>query len=259
MPTICHETSTPLEGASKALESLSEVGFAAYDYRFEHVFVREMAKWQIGETLTRKDNRHKAVIKELENYRKSPFFNHFLDRYTAPFNLQDVPRNEGPLNPLGSPSKAPSKPEAGSGAGTEAGSGARAGSEGPEHARVGREGKEASLPEHEAEQYRDLIQAAYPKGGNDSNWLTALKHACAIVDHGWRTWPELLADTERYASYVANGGVSAGTYILAAHNFFEVRAHGPWSRPWNPPEGKAERRLAGNVSVLSEFVAGAKP
>jgi hypothetical protein len=120
------------EGALKVLRSLSEGGYATFDERSKTVFVVEMAKHQIGESLTKRDNRHKAVLKELEQYRKSPFFNAFLERYSAAYQLEDVPRNGENLKGLARGSGAPSKPGAGTGAGTgegsEGGAGAEAGS-----------------------------------------------------------------------------------------------------------------------------------
>jgi hypothetical protein len=117
------------EGALKVLRSLSEGGYCHFDERSQTVFVVEMAKHQIGEALTRRDNRHKAVLKELEHYRKSPFFNAFLDRYAEAFQLQDVPPNKGLRRALQGAPEAPSKPGAGAGAGTGEGSEGGAGAE----------------------------------------------------------------------------------------------------------------------------------
>lgn len=106
LPTLCHETGSSLEGARKALRSLSEVGFAHYDEGSEHIFVPNMAREQIGERLKAKDNRHVAVLKELEQLRKIPFFNDFLDKYREAFELHCVE----PSKPLRSPFEVPSKP-----------------------------------------------------------------------------------------------------------------------------------------------------
>ena len=106
LPTLCHETGSPLQGALKALRSLSEVGFAHYDAPSEYVYLPNMAREQIGERLQRKDNRHVAVIKELEQLRKTPFFKQFVDRYREAFELQDIEITK----PLGSPSGGASEP-----------------------------------------------------------------------------------------------------------------------------------------------------
>jgi hypothetical protein len=105
MPTLCHETGSPLQGAMKALRSLKEVNFAYYDLPSEQVYVPNMAREQIGERLERRDNRHKAVLNELQRLRKTPFFNDFLSRYRVPFELQDVEIEPTLASPLGGPSE----------------------------------------------------------------------------------------------------------------------------------------------------------
>ena len=49
LPTLCHEIGMKPEGALKALRRVSEGGFATYDTASEHVWVKEMARFQIGE------------------------------------------------------------------------------------------------------------------------------------------------------------------------------------------------------------------
>lgn len=99
IPTLAHETGLPLEGASKGLRSLSEVGFAEYDADNEVVWVCEMAAHQVAESLSVKDLRHKAMTKELEKLSYSSVFAGWLARYGAAFNY-----------PKRSPFEAPSKP-----------------------------------------------------------------------------------------------------------------------------------------------------
>jgi len=43
IPTLCHEVNISKQGAMKALQSLSKVGFACYDEASEYVWVVEMA------------------------------------------------------------------------------------------------------------------------------------------------------------------------------------------------------------------------
>jgi hypothetical protein len=105
MPTLCHETGSPLQGAMKALRSLKEVNFAYYDLPSEQVYVPNMAREQIGERLERRDNRHKAVLNELQRLRKTPFFNDFLSRYRTPFELQDVEIEPALVSPFGGPTE----------------------------------------------------------------------------------------------------------------------------------------------------------
>ena len=87
LPTLCHETGLSMKGAIKALARVSEVNFAHYDTASEMVWVPEMAHYQVGESLLEKDNRHKGILKYLENYRKSKYYMEFYNRYQGPFNL----------------------------------------------------------------------------------------------------------------------------------------------------------------------------
>src|SRR5262245_26826848 len=84
-PLICHEVGSSAEGALKALARLSEVDFCAYDAPSETVFVKQMARYQIGEHIKAGDNRFLGVLKQLNQMRNSPFYNEFLERYNEPF------------------------------------------------------------------------------------------------------------------------------------------------------------------------------
>ncbi len=107
LPYLSHETGIPLEGASKALRSLGEVGFAFYDERDEVVWLPEMARYQIGEALKAADKRVQGVVNELTRYRKSRYYEPFLKRYAVPFNLPAMP----PAVPIAvSAPEAPSSP-----------------------------------------------------------------------------------------------------------------------------------------------------
>ena len=93
---ISHDTRSPLEGASEALRSLEECGFLKYDLETEQVFVKEMARFQIGEKLKASDKRVKGVHKIIKTFKDSPFFNDFCERYRDDFHL-------GLMYDLGSP------------------------------------------------------------------------------------------------------------------------------------------------------------
>jgi hypothetical protein len=100
---ISHETGLTIEGASKALRSLIEAQFCAYDEQSETVFVYEMAKFQIGTKLSAQDKRVKGVENELAKINKCPLLQMFLDRYAECFNLDFHVGNSSPI-------EAPSKP-----------------------------------------------------------------------------------------------------------------------------------------------------
>lgn len=108
--TLSAETGRPLEGACKALRSLAGVHFAYYDEDSEHVWVPNMARFQIGDRLKKRDNRHVAVVRELEQVRNTPFFNEFVLRYRDAFELHDLELNTIPVAPSKAPSKDLTKP-----------------------------------------------------------------------------------------------------------------------------------------------------
>jgi hypothetical protein len=105
LPTLCHETGLSQHSAAKALRSLSELDFAFYDEGEEVVWVPEMARYQIADTLKAADNRIVAIEKEVGNYGKSRFYGAFLARYRNSFRLERVP----PPGAARSPSEGPSK------------------------------------------------------------------------------------------------------------------------------------------------------
>lgn len=105
MPTLCHETGSPLKGALKGLQDLREAQFAYYDRPSEHVYVPNMAREQIGERLQRKDNRHVAVLKELRQLKNTVFYGDFVIRYREAFELHDLELDPNFVSPLQAPSK----------------------------------------------------------------------------------------------------------------------------------------------------------
>jgi hypothetical protein len=103
LPTLCHETGCSIEGATKALRSLGEIGFCYYNTESEQIWVPEMAKWQIGEQLDASDKRIKAIRRVIKQLGNSPFYSAFLDRYAEAFHLVDAEELPRGIN-------APSKP-----------------------------------------------------------------------------------------------------------------------------------------------------
>ena len=87
IPSLTHEAGISIEEASKALRRLHDLGFAEYDMDTETVWVCEMARHQVGETLGTRDLRHKYVLKESANIAKTPFYDRWMSRYAAPFNI----------------------------------------------------------------------------------------------------------------------------------------------------------------------------
>lgn len=103
---ISHETGLTMEGASEALRRGEKAGFCAYDQDAEVVWVFEMARFQIGQALSPKDNRVKWVNEEYAKLPKCKFLKDFFDKYASAFHLKEA-RGEGQKQ---SPLEAPSKP-----------------------------------------------------------------------------------------------------------------------------------------------------
>lgn len=100
IPTIAHETGLGVDGVSSAMQRLSDAGFAHYDNDEEVVWVPEMARCQIDETLPARDNRIKGVLRELEQYRGSRFHAAFVERYAEDFHLPLRRAFKGPSKAL---------------------------------------------------------------------------------------------------------------------------------------------------------------
>jgi hypothetical protein len=105
LPTLCHEVGISKQGALKALGRVSEVDFAYYDPVSEWVWVPEMAHHQIGGPLAANDNRVKGIQADMEQLKKSPFFNKFLERYKTDFHLEGISPSEAPPKGLRSQEK----------------------------------------------------------------------------------------------------------------------------------------------------------
>lgn len=114
LPTLVHETGIPFEGASKALRSLSDIGFLRHDEDNDLVWVVRMVVFQVGERLKPTDKQCKGIQRQLDEHVKSMFYSEFMDMYGAAFNLQskgDRSPSEAPSKPLARVIEAPPKPE----------------------------------------------------------------------------------------------------------------------------------------------------
>lgn len=85
---LSHETGIPIEGARKALSTLTDDGFCRYDESSEWVWVCEMAAWQIGSNLKDNDKRAMGVQSYLGTVPDLPFLGDFFARYSRDFHLK---------------------------------------------------------------------------------------------------------------------------------------------------------------------------
>ena len=101
---------SPFEGVKQAILTLMKLDFCFYDFESEFVFVKEMARWQIGESLKDKDNRVAGLRKYVKSMPK-PIAARFIERYNEDFKLGfDLEDYVEWLKGKPSPSEAPSKP-----------------------------------------------------------------------------------------------------------------------------------------------------
>lgn len=103
---ISHETGLPAKGVTKGLRRLIEVGFCEYEEASEAIFVRQMARWQIADTLQPTDNRVAWLKKEVQKMPGTRMVTRFLEVYGKAFCLvgddwEPTP-SEGASHPLGS-------------------------------------------------------------------------------------------------------------------------------------------------------------
>jgi hypothetical protein len=106
MAYVSMETGIPLEGACKALERLSAMGFAHYDADAEVVWVVNMAREQLGleegGALDPKDNRGKSARKAADLVRRSALYPAFHEKYSEAFGLAPL---QAPYKPLSTASE----------------------------------------------------------------------------------------------------------------------------------------------------------
>lgn len=109
LPTLCHEVGCSLQAARKAIHALSQADFAHYDEPTEYVWVPNMARFQLGKSMKPSDKRISYVLKAVEVFRGTPFFNDFLTRYQQDFHLDGLSPIEVPSKALDGPSEARSR------------------------------------------------------------------------------------------------------------------------------------------------------
>ncbi|MCX7662199.1 MAG: hypothetical protein N2Z61_00390 [Tepidimonas fonticaldi] len=128
---IAHETGLSTQGATKGLRCLIDVDFCTFDADIDFVFVHQMAKHQIGDTLQETDKRWKGVHNQLTMTPDGPCKQAFIRQYNEPYNLglefDSESPYEAPSKGLPSPKQAPPKPGTGTGTGAGKGPGAGAG------------------------------------------------------------------------------------------------------------------------------------
>ena len=87
MTTVAHETGLGMEGAYKGLARCIEAQFCAYDEAKEMVWVFEMAKYQIADSLKPEDRRCAGIQNDYDALPENPYLEGFFDKYAEAFHL----------------------------------------------------------------------------------------------------------------------------------------------------------------------------
>lgn len=77
------------------------------------------------------------------------------------------------------------------------------------------------------------FKASYPPFAGRQNWIVAEANYRTRLEHG-STVEELQNAVERYAAYVAAGGVSSTAHVLRPDTFLSASDE-PWRSAWDPP------------------------
>lgn len=155
---LAHDLNLSVGEAAEAMEYCVESGFCEYDFDADVVWVRNMARFQIGEKISPKDNRAAWVAREWAKLPKCDLLAEFQAQYAEAYGMADSPSAHGeegggqaPSKPLsqesGSPLPSPSTSPLGSPSAT--------GEEG---------GGQAPPPEHDHEHEQDIKNIKIPIG-----------------------------------------------------------------------------------------------
>ena len=78
-----------IEQVRSGIAKLSEIRFCVYDEESEVVFVVNMARFQIGERLEKRDKNITWVWREMEKMRDLPFFDQLLEIYGERYQVAE--------------------------------------------------------------------------------------------------------------------------------------------------------------------------
>ncbi len=111
LPSMQNDTGLSEAAIRRCLKLLAAHDVAHFDARDEMVWVPEMARYQVGETLSAGDKQIRGIIKELAKVGRHQFVCRFFTRYTAAYRL-DVPAwvpNDTPSEGVTAPADTPSE------------------------------------------------------------------------------------------------------------------------------------------------------
>lgn len=86
---LCEEVGIDKPDAYSTLAELRRLDFSFYDETSEHVWVKEMARFQIGPALNQRDCKLPAINRMYQNLPANPWLGPFFDRYSSAYHLTD--------------------------------------------------------------------------------------------------------------------------------------------------------------------------
>lgn len=104
----------------------------------------------------------------------------------------------------------------------------------------------------DAEWFLDF-KLVYPDRAGDKTWRAAQKAANARIAEG-HNQNEFLRGASAYAKFCQATGKVGTEFVMQAARFLGPSK--PFMEPWKLPATKADNRLASNLDVMQQFVAG---
>lgn len=86
--TICKETGIPLGEFDDAVMHLTNTGIIVYDYDAEVVWIENLTRFQVGDTLKSGDTKRMSIVKRLRWASKHPFIGMFFAKYGHGFGIK---------------------------------------------------------------------------------------------------------------------------------------------------------------------------
>jgi len=97
---MAHDLGCEVGVAMKGLSGCADAGFCNYDEATETVWIYEMARFQIGDSLKSADNRVAGIQKEYDDLHENPFLQGFFEKYGSAFCLTNSRDFEAPSEVL---------------------------------------------------------------------------------------------------------------------------------------------------------------
>lgn len=97
----------------------------------------------------------------------------------------------------------------------------------------------------------DHLKLIYPKRGGSQRWPDARKHINARLGEG-HTWQQIFDGVQRYAAFIRATGKERTEHVQQAATFLGTNRS--FLEAWDLPAGKADVRLATNLSAAEEFM-----